>query len=1276
MKKIRPVLSALAAVLAALSFVPGAAAQDIISTAVGAGPNGIPAVNANINQPQQLAVDKAGNYYYPSFYQNQVFKVSTTGVITIVAGTGVRGYSGDGGQATAAELNYPQGVAIEQSTGDIYIADSSNCLVRKVTVATGIITTIAGLVNHPASGSPYPTCGFSGEGGAADAAELNDPIGLSLNSTNNDLYLAEYNNGRVRKVAGGTATGIITTIAGGGGSTTSSNNCQGSAPYGDGAAASQSYLCQPVGVVVDGSVSPANVFISDSSRCVVREVVGSTGKISLVAGTYGVCGFLDGVAANTGRLYNNYQLQIQVAGATTTVEVADYSNYRIRQFPVTLSGGVPTPGTITTIAGDGSGYSGDGGPATSAGITAPTGVVFDSTLDAYFISDSSNRVRKVSEAAATKGIITTVAGWGPNGTAITNYSDPSGIVNVTGTGPALYQPYGIFADPSSTKVYIGAYNSNSVYVFNSATSEVSNFAGNGIPGYVGDGSAATNPGAEVNAPGGIAKDSSGNIYFADSGNCVIREVAASTGILSTVAGKPNSCGYSGDNGAATSAQLNGPNSIAIDAENNIYISEYYNCSVRKVNAQTKIITTFVGTGTGSCGYNGDGQATLAELNRPQGIALDGSGNLYIADQNNHRIRKVDANFGTITTVAGDGNAGYTKDGVATAVSIYYPGCVDADANGNLFLCDTYNDIVRWVDPAGTMVTFGGTPDVNGLGGNGGAATSAMLYYPYGMAQDSGGNFYIADYNNDRIAKITPFAGYGRSTGELVFDKQGVGTTSEYQTVILSAIGPVTIDTIKVTGAFSEYDDCAGAELVAGETCEIDVYFSPTAVGDTKGLLTIASNAAFAGQGSTVNLTGTGDGVSISGSLAFGSQTLGATAAQTLTVSNSGTPVTLQKPTFATAGNFSITGGTCPAAGGVLAANSSCTIIVSYAPKTIGAAVDTLQIRSTDSLSPILVPASGNGVGFTYTPASLTFASIVAGGTETSTISITNVSTAAITLSTAISGSGASAFSIPTTGNTCGASIAAGKTCVLPVEFSPAAAGSLLASLTLTTNGGANPVIPLSGMATASVSVSPSSLAFPATTVGATSVLDLTISNSGTKTLTVTAAISGAGAADFTVLTTTANTCQSGVAAGKTCTLPMQFAPKAVASYAATLTLTTNGGANPVIALTGTGAATVVASPATLAFGTITHGTTSTMNVTVTNNGTTTIGIGSVISGTGSAAFSVVFSSANTCEAGLAPGKSCVVPIEFAPAAAASYTATLTIDAGTTNPTVTLTGTGK
>ncbi len=1262
---------ALLGALAGLCFVPGASAQqDVISTFAGGGPNGIPAVNANLNNPLGMAIDKQGNYYIAGAGQNRVYKVSPTGIISTIAGTGARNYSGDGGQATAATFNSPQAVAVDNANpANVYISDSGNCLVRKITASTGIITTIAGFVNHPTTGNPYPSCGYSGDGGAADAAELNSPQGIALNPTTNDLYITEYNNGRVRLVAGGTATGKITTYAGGGGSTTNSNNCQGSVPYGDGGPANQSYLCQTNGIAIDTSVSPVNVFISDTSHCVVREVVGSTGKIYQIAGTYGVCNFLDGVAANTGRLNSPSQLQLQVASGKTTVTVADFSNWRIRQFSVTLTGGVPTPGTITTIAGNGGYFSGDGGPATMAGMVQPWGIVFDPTGNLYVADFGDNHVRKVTKSS---GFISTVSGWGPGGSGQTNYSDPVAITNVSPTGVALHQPFGLFADPVTNDLYIGGQSSENVYLNSLATGKLSNFAGNGIAGFVGDGSSATNPGAELNAPQGIARDSNGNVYIADAGNCIIREVSASTGIISTVVGTPNRCGYSGDNGVATSAQLNGPDGIAIDANNNIFISEYWNCTVRRVDASTHIITTYVGTGTGACGYNGDGEASNAELNRPYGIALDGSGNLYIADYNNSRVRKVDANFGTISTIAGDGVGGYTKDGVATATQINGASGVAADQNGNVFLSDYYNDLLRWVDPAGTMVTFAGIPGANGFSGDGGPATSAMFYYPTGIAQDSAGNFYTADYNNDRIRKVSAFAGYGRSTGELIFPKQGIGTTSEFQPVILSAIGPVTINTISVTAGFAEYDDCAGAQLVAGETCEVDVYFTPQKAGEVKGTLSITSDALLA-QGSTVNLSGTGDGLSVSGSLAFGFQTVGTSSSQTVTIVNSGPAVTLRALTLAKAVGFAISGGTCPATGGLLAANGSCTIAVTFAPKMIGPLSNALQVRSTDAVSPILVPITGSGAGFTLSATSLAFSSTVVGSPETLNLTITNVSSAALILTSQISGSGAAAFAVANTGNTCGTSVAASKSCTLPVTFNPSAAGPFTAGLVLTTNGGFNPTVNLTGTATASVQVSTTTLAFGNETVGSSLVSNLTITNLGKQTLTVTEAISGTNSSVFTVLKTVANTCQSGVPAGQSCTLPVQFLPTATVSYTATLTLATNGGTNPTVTLTGTGTALVTATPATLAFGTVKSGKTSVMNVSITNNGAATIGVGSFVSTT--APFSELFNSSNTCGNGLAPNKTCTIPIQFAPTSNGSSAAILTINAGATTLYVHLTGTG-
>ena len=265
-------------------------------------PNGIPGINANLNAPYTVAVDAQGNVYVAAYGQHRIFKISTAGIVTVVAGNGTAGYSGDGGSALKAQLYYPQGVAVDNANpANVYIGDTSNCLIRKVNQKTGIITTIAGKVTIPATGNPYSTCGYSGDGGAANAAELYSPAGMAVNPASDDVYVADYNNGRIRKIAGGIPTGTITTVAGGGGSTTTSNNCGGSPPYGDGGPATSAYLCNPNSVSLDTSVSPVNLFISEYNRCDIREVVGSSGKIYQVAGSYTLgCGFTDNVPATKG----------------------------------------------------------------------------------------------------------------------------------------------------------------------------------------------------------------------------------------------------------------------------------------------------------------------------------------------------------------------------------------------------------------------------------------------------------------------------------------------------------------------------------------------------------------------------------------------------------------------------------------------------------------------------------------------------------------------------------------------------------------------------------------------------------------------------------------------------------------------------------------------------------------------------------------------------------------------------------------------------------------
>jgi hypothetical protein len=496
----------------------------------------------------------------------------------------------------------------------------------------------------------------------------------------------------------------------------------------------------------------------------------------------------------------------------------------------------------------------------------------------------------------------------------------------------------------------------------------------------------------------------------------------------------------------------------------MYIADYNNCAIRKIAAGSHTVSTIAGGSQNTllgCGYTGDGgPATKAKISGPQGISADSHGNIYFSDRNNNRIRWISSG-GIIQTIAGYFNGGYTGDGPATANSLAAPGFTSNDGNGNVFFSDTNNHILRWVTPTGTMITFAGTPQTAGFSGDGGAALSADLYYPAGISRDSKGNTYGADESNYRVRQITPFAGYGLSTSALSFETQPSGTTSDFQPVLVSAIGPTTFSSVTASSGFSEIDDCAGVTLQAGQTCEVDVYYSPTTPGKSTGTLTFGSNAFFALNPKTIALSGTGGGLNVTGSLAFPTELIGSKTTQTITL-KTGAALTIKSIAFSTVGNFSITGGSCPASGGSLSAGGSCTITVTFDPASIGTKKDTLVVTSNDPASPLLIQATGVGSSAKVSTTSIKFTTIKHGTNETSNLSVTNLGTAALSLSTAFSGTGAAEFSVNSTGNTCGKSVAAGATCTLPIKFAPAAAASYTATLTLTTNGDNNPTVALSG----------------------------------------------------------------------------------------------------------------------------------------------------------------------------------------------------------------------
>lgn len=702
------------AFLALLLLLCAASQSQIISTVAGGGPNNVPALSTSIGVVSSVARDNAGDLFVlvgPSTGVTvpcQIYRVSPAGQLTLVAGSGRCGFGGDGGLATDAELNirfdfyYFSEIAVDTS-GDLFIADFDNDRIREVVAATGKIQTVAG----------NGTSGFSGDGGPATSAELNGPMGVAVDSSGN-LFIADTSNQRVREVVA--ATGKIQTVAG--------NGTAG--PGGDGGLATNAQLDNPTGLAIDSS---GNLFIADAGNERIRKV--TAGKIQTVAGN-GIQGFSgDGGPATSAEL--GFALSVAVDGSGNLF-ITDIANQRIREV-------ASATGIIQTVAGGGTAGLGDGGPATSATLNYPLGAAVDGSGNVFIADGLNYRVREVS---ASTGIIQTVAGNG-------SYYGFTGD-GYPATGAELNNPTYLTVD-NSGNLFIDDQIDNRV---RGVTSDgiIRTVAGNGNPGFSGDGGPAA--GAELCAPQSVAADSAGNLFIADGCNYRVREVVAATGIIQTVAGN-GTYGFSGDGGPATDAELSRVYGVAVDQVGNLFILDdsrvrkvaaasgiiqtitsaggggngdglavdgsgkvfvtvgYPDCDVLEVIAATGVVQVVAGT-NGVCGYSGDGgPATMAQLHNPFGVAVDGSGNIFIGDSGNARVREVVAATGIIQTAAGNGGGGFSGDGgPATNAELSALG-VFLDRSGNLFIADNGNERVRrvTVPPVATTTTLTVSPQSSG-----------------------------------------------------------------------------------------------------------------------------------------------------------------------------------------------------------------------------------------------------------------------------------------------------------------------------------------------------------------------------------------------------------------------------------------------------------------------------------------------------------------------------------------------------------------------------------
>ena len=714
---------------------------------------------------------------------------------------------------------------------------------------------------------------------------------------------------------------------------------------------------------------------------------------------------------------------------------------------------------------------------------------------------------------------------------------------------------------------------------------------------LGDGGPAT--AAALQNPMGVAYDSNGNLYIADEEHFAVRKIDTS-GIITTVAGTDTAAsGYSTTpppaNTPATSFAIGHPNGLAIDSNNNLYFSDLIFNVVYRVDAVTKYITVYAGTFGASSGYTGDGGlATAAKLASPYGLAFDASNNLYIADEANNVVRVVYASTGKIATFAGTGvDAGVLggcptttyntsfNGGLATAANLCRPVGVAVDPAGNVYISQLDYNIVNVVGTNGDINAFAGTGTNTSYGytGDGGPATSAELYKPYGLYVSPSGDLYIADQSGEAIREVDA-AGiihtvYGGSCCGSGYFRIGIIGLPDTEAMVVGGVALSPVDA---------------------------AYFITM---DPYGTLVVSNSGGWA-------ITSAGS----AGQYVFPNQQVDTTSsAYSVSLSNPSGVVLNFSGTPVITGPFAISGGTCNFAGS-LAAGATCTVGITFTPTADETYPGSIVIGGNVSGSSSTITLSGTGTGTPpaapiagLNPSPLNFTNTTAGAMSPATVTVSDTGNAVMNLSNIyISATGANVgiFTIGSSGTcTSTSTIQPSGSCTVVVDFSPTSATSYTATLYVYDNAANSPqTVTLNGTGTSAsapaVSISPSSYVFPATTAqsgyqSGNGNPAITVKNIGNAPLTFTGStpftiINGGTSSPISVYpngscTETYVNFSTSMPANDNCTITVQFWPQSAGAFQATLSVADNASNSPqTVLLSGIGkAGQLQFAPALLTF---------------------------------------------------------------------------------------------